>query len=96
MIFREIEIKSVGDDYKLNVTVIFLNLFPIDPTPTGFVHVFTMHHAIDLRITSLPRFPPHRNVIFRPFLSSKSISEAPDHAADIPVHLIIAPDRLNT
>ena len=35
------------------------------------------------------------NMIFRPFLTSKSIQRAPDHVLDIPVHLLITPDRLN-
>ena len=46
MIFREIEIKSAGGSYKLNVTVNCLDLFPIDRTPTGFVHIYIVGRDI--------------------------------------------------
>ena len=49
MIFREIEIKSAGGCYKLNVTVIFRNHLMIERTPTGFVHEPTVGREIDLR-----------------------------------------------
>jgi len=42
MIFRKIIIKSAGGCYKRNVTANCLDPFPIDRTPTGFVHIYTL------------------------------------------------------
>ena len=63
MIFREIEIKSAGGCYKLNVTVIFFrNHSLIDRTPTGFVHTPPVGREIDLRSQPYVHVPDTCNV----------------------------------
>ena len=38
----------------------------------------------------------HCAVTVRSFLTSRSMKRTPDHVSDIPAHLLITPDRLNT